>query len=221
MVNLREIKLQMEKQVGLAPTRQYFSYLNGFLSRKLTKPEFDKLCILTLGQDNLFLHNQLIRSVFQNACQYRVGRPDPSLEPVTPICSNESDLNNFVKRQRVEENTVPVPVSIRKVGSSRSFCETDFLLSNEELKRRLDDIARENGLEGGATSECAELLNTGLDLYLRRVIRSCLDQINGTRNGTISIHDFRIAMEMNPQQLGRDWPLLLEKLSCLWFEAKD
>jgi Transcriptional regulator of RNA polII, SAGA, subunit len=59
-VNPRELKLQMEKQVGAAPTRQYFSYLNGLLSKKLNKFEFDKLCVLTLGQENLFLHNQLI-----------------------------------------------------------------------------------------------------------------------------------------------------------------
>lgn len=30
---------------------------------------------------------------------------------------------------------------------------------------------------------------------------------------SISLHDFKVAMELNPQQLGEDWPLQLEKLS--------
>ncbi|KAJ3704620.1 hypothetical protein LUZ61_008325 [Rhynchospora tenuis] len=253
-INLKELKLQMEKQAGPAPTRQYFSYLNGLLSKKLTKPQFDKLCILTLGQENLFLHNQLIRSVFQNACQQRFGKPDQSLEPAPPVwCSgsvvpirengqldNIGDFKHLVKRPRVDEHNIPLPVpvptpraipvsvsvpvrpSTRKVRASRSFSKGEFLASNEELKRRLDNIARENGLEGGATPECAQLLNSGLDLHLRQVITSCLDLVhsqgshmNAVRNGAISIQDFRVAMEMNPQQLGRNYPLLLDKLSSL------
>ncbi|KAJ1700249.1 hypothetical protein LUZ63_000028 [Rhynchospora breviuscula] len=259
-INLRELKLQMEIQVGPAQTRQYFSYLNGLLSKKLTKPEFDKLCILTLGRENLFLHNQLIRSVFQNACQQRLGKPDQSLEPAPPVLCNGSlvpirdngeldfcDFKHLVKRPRVDEHTIPLPVpvlapravpvsvsvpgvrpSMRKVHASKSFSKGEFLASNEELKRRLDNIARENGLEGGATPECAQLLNSGLDLHLRQVIRSCLDLVhsqgrhmNGVKNGVLSIQDFRVAMEMNPQRLGRNYSLLLDKLSCLWFEAKD
>ncbi|KAJ4761346.1 hypothetical protein LUZ62_071721 [Rhynchospora pubera] len=254
-INLRELKLQMEKQVGPAPTRQYFSYLNGLLFKKLTKPEFDKLCILTLGRENLFLHNQLIRSVFQNACHKRLGKPDQSLQPAPPVLCNGSlvpikdngeldicDFKHLVKRPRVDEHTIPLPVpvlapravpvsvsvpvqpSMRKVRASKSFSEGEFLASSEELKRRLDNIARENGLEGGATSECAQLLNSGLDLHLRQVIRSCLDLVHSQArhmNGVISIQDFRVAMEMNPQQLGRNYSLLLDKLSCIWFEAKD
>jgi hypothetical protein len=113
-----------------------------------------------------------------------VGRPDQSLQPAPLIWDNASgvpirengepnigNLKHLVKRQRVEENTIPVPMpvlvphvipasklvrpSIRQVSASRSFSETDFLVSDEELKRKLDDIARENGLEGGTTLECA------------------------------------------------------------------
>ncbi|KAJ8758749.1 hypothetical protein K2173_000470 [Erythroxylum novogranatense] len=34
----------------------------------------------------------------------------------------------------------------------------------------------------------------------------------------ISLVDFKVAMELNPQQLGEDWPLLLEKISMHLFE---
>jgi hypothetical protein len=30
--------------------------------------------------------------------------------------------------------------------------------------------------------------------------------------------DFKVAMELNPQQLGEDWPLLLEKICMHSFE---
>jgi hypothetical protein len=36
--------------------------------------------------------------------------------------------------------------------------------------------------------------------------------------GSISLLDFKVAMELNPQQLGEDWPLLLEKISMQAFE---
>ncbi|XP_038712500.1 uncharacterized protein LOC120006513 isoform X2 [Tripterygium wilfordii] len=35
---------------------------------------------------------------------------------------------------------------------------------------------------------------------------------------SISLLDFKVAMELNPQQLGEDWPLLLEKISMQSFE---
>ncbi|KAK4757908.1 hypothetical protein SAY87_019209 [Trapa incisa] len=37
--------------------------------------------------------------------------------------------------------------------------------------------------------------------------------ISERRPHLISLHDFKVAMELNPQQLGEDWPLLLEMIS--------
>ena len=34
----------------------------------------------------------------------------------------------------------------------------------------------------------------------------------------ISLQDFRVAMELNPQKLGEDWPMLLEKICTHAFE---
>jgi hypothetical protein len=106
--------------------------------------------------------------------------------------------------------------------------------------------------------DSASLLNSGLDAYLKRLVKSCIELINRERgcdystksnsqknhseskhvngflpghhfqgqssnmilNGTqeqrshfpISLLDFKVAMELNPQELGEDWPLLLEKI---------
>lgn len=120
----------------------------------------------------------------------------------------------------------------------------------------MEQISAEQGLDGVAM-DCANLLNNGLDSYLKGLIKSCLQfvgarsghepttintkkqqtymkLVNGLRPGhhlqmnggrlseavrehapgnLVSLQDFRFAMELNPRQLGEDWPLLLEKLT--------
>ncbi|KAF0890664.1 hypothetical protein E2562_004177 [Oryza meyeriana var. granulata] len=79
-IDLRELKLQLEKRLGPDRSRQYFSYLNGYLSERLSKADFDKLCLHTLGRENLRLHNRLIRSVLFNAYQAKCPPPTPTLD---------------------------------------------------------------------------------------------------------------------------------------------
>ncbi|XP_076939681.1 uncharacterized protein LOC143608551 [Bidens hawaiensis] len=67
-VNLVEVRSQLIKKVGVERLNQYLGYLNWFLSLKLSKSEFDKLCVGAIGKDNIRLHNQLIRAVLKNAC---------------------------------------------------------------------------------------------------------------------------------------------------------
>ncbi|TKW24002.1 hypothetical protein SEVIR_3G024000v4 [Setaria viridis] len=81
-IDLRELKAQLEKRVGPDRSRRYFGYLNGYLSERLSRQDFEKLCLQTLGRENLQLHNRLIRSVLYNAYQAKcppppsdVGRP--------------------------------------------------------------------------------------------------------------------------------------------------
>lgn len=118
----------------------------------------------------------------------------------------------------------------------------------------------------GVTMDCADLLNIGLDKYMKNLIRSSVDligpsvqrdvrkgipykqqaygkQINGAwlpshvhmqsdngqsgatsdirSNHLISINDFKVAMQLNPQQLGEDWPVLLEKICLCSPEEND
>lgn len=123
----------------------------------------------------------------------------------------------------------------------------------------MEQIAATQGL-GGVTLECANTLNNMVDIYLKRLIRSCVElvgarsrsdkskypvqkqQIHGklinglwpsnhlhSQSGcgpveeqrgvhSVSLLDFKVAMELNPQELGEDWPLLLEKISMQAFE---
>ena len=136
------------------------------------------------------------------------------------------------------------------------------LLDTNVLKERMQLIAAAQGLEG-VSMECANLLNNGLDAYLKGLIKSCIELVgarcgrdlsknssykhqfqgklvNGVLPGLhsllqstsrplegiqnqgqqfpISLPDFKVAMELNPQQLGEDWALLLEKICTHAFE---
>ncbi|KAL8252210.1 hypothetical protein R6Q59_035903 [Mikania micrantha] len=72
-INLTELKSQIIRKLGPERSKQYFDYLNKFLSLKLNKVEFDKLCLRTVGRDGIPLHNQLIRSILRNACTEKVA----------------------------------------------------------------------------------------------------------------------------------------------------
>ncbi|KAF8082933.1 hypothetical protein N665_0800s0029 [Sinapis alba] len=105
----------------------------------------------------------------------------------------------------------------------------------EMVRKRMENIAVAQGLEG-VSMECANTLNAMLDVYLKKLIKSCIhlvreqslvkqqsqNKVNGTKDEhSVSLLDFRTAMELNPRQLGEDWPTLLERISIRSFEEHD
>ncbi|KAL0429697.1 UNVERIFIED_CONTAM: hypothetical protein Sradi_0595700 [Sesamum radiatum] len=74
-INLAELKAQIVKKLGPEGSKQYFYYLNRFLCLKLTKVEFNKLCLRIFGRENIALHNQLIRAILRNACSAKTPPP--------------------------------------------------------------------------------------------------------------------------------------------------
>ncbi|CAI9111298.1 OLC1v1011488C1 [Oldenlandia corymbosa var. corymbosa] len=119
---------------------------------------------------------------------------------------------------------------------------TGVLPDINALKKRLEQKLEIDGLK--VTTDCINLLNNGLDAYLKRLIKPCLELastkseqkhphqfqhqglsvLNGKRpmryaqnpssSPLVSALDFRVAMELNPTLLGEDWPIQLEKF-CL------
>ncbi|XP_019417165.1 PREDICTED: uncharacterized protein LOC109328244 [Lupinus angustifolius] len=413
-IDLGELRAQIVKKLGVEKSKLYFYYLNRFLSQKLSKTEFDKLCFRILGRENLPLHNHFIKAILKNAIQAKTPPPvQPSGPPKStahatdispgredgheqsvgsfqnqnqsqPIWSNgvllvsprkvrsgmrdrkllrdrpsplgpngkvdsvshqslgtedsssKDDMENAVltpcdyqrptqylqavaelpenergdadqrpakkprihgkgpaempivedgeevdqlSRLRFPRSPLVAPLGIpycsasvggaRKalpVGSTGDFgsCSDSGRLSDTDtLHRRMEQIATVQGI-GGVSMECAHMLNNMLDVYLKRLIKSCIELvgarstnelrkplapkqqiqnkvINGMRPSynqlllqsvggsiepvpehkplcSVSLHDFKVAMELNPQKLGEDWPLLLEKISMLSFE---
>lgn len=154
--------------------------------------------------------------------------------------------------------------SLPLVSSVRSATSLDRgrLYDNEALRERMQQIATTHGLEG-VSMDSANLLNNALDIYLKGLIRSCMEMVGARyghdmmKNGSnkqqsggnlvncvwpghnyqiqsshrtlegmqegrsccpVSLLDFKVAMELNLQQLGEDWPLLLEKISMVLLE---
>ncbi|XP_052209434.1 uncharacterized protein LOC127812908 [Diospyros lotus] len=143
-----------------------------------------------------------------------------------------------------------------------NYFDSGGLSDSETLRKHMEQVASVQGL-GGVTVECANTLNNMLDVYLKRLIRSCVELV-GVRSGneskrqsvdkrhiqgklvngmwpsnhghmqrsggfqeatqgnrptcSISLLDFKVAMELKPQQLGEDWPSLLEKISMNMFK---
>lgn len=384
-VDLRDLKAQMEKRLGPDRSRRYFGYLTTYLSQKLSKPDFDRMCLLTLGRENLRLHNRLIRSVLYNAYQAQCPPPPPdaarSAKKVSQAaagafssCNGDARLlqvqgsrpvgaavqdhhlkdrfrtmgpngrveaaaaashtqvvraapengalssvelkrsvsfqqheakhlrvdqllpENALKKRRVASDAAAdhsaqtsrsplraplgIPFCSASAGGARkllpppvnagedpftSCYEHGQLLSTEVLRKRMEKTAESMGLAGVAM-DCAELLNNGLDSYLKSLIRSSVDlkgadvrndatrgasykkhahgkQINGVwlpnevqmqsssgqseashdsrSRRLISADDFRVAMQLNPQQLGENWPVLLEKICIRPSEEND
>ncbi|XP_057434610.1 uncharacterized protein LOC130727480 [Lotus japonicus] len=411
-IDLGELKAHIVKKLGVDKSKRYFYYLNRFLSQKLAKNEFDKLCFRVLGRENLPLHNHFIKSILKNASQ---AKTPPPIQPSGPLKSVDRATDISPGREDGHEQSVAsfqnqnqnatiwsngvLPVSPRKVrsgirdrklrdrpsplgpngkvdsvshqsmgtedsgskvdmengiltpcdylrptqhllavaelpederadavqrpaekprihgkgpaemsivedgeevdqfnrlnfsrspliaplgipycsasvggarkalpvssiGDFDSCCDSGWLSDTDTLRRRMEQITAVQGL-GGVSMECANVLNNMLDVYLKRLIRSCVELvgarstndlrkppapkqqihgkvINGVRPSnhlhmqntgglaepvpehrppcSISLHDFKVAMELNPQQLGEDWPLMLEKISMQSFE---
>ncbi|XP_057514420.1 uncharacterized protein LOC130796137 [Actinidia eriantha] len=200
--------------------------------------------------------------------------PDDS---VSVHSKDQIETVDFENRKQVPSRSelcspLGVPFFAASVGGARkttpvasiSNCASSFtsgsLLDTATLRERMEQIAAAQGLEG-VLMDSANLLNNGLDAYLRGLILSCIELV-GARSGneptkssinkhqahlklvngvepnyhihsgnrpmeimqerrphrTTSLLDFRVAMELNPQQLGEDWPLLLEKICTQSFE---
>ncbi|KAJ1279101.1 hypothetical protein BS78_04G129900 [Paspalum vaginatum] len=111
-VNLGEIKLKLVKRIGPEQSKKYFEHLQRFLSLRLSKTVFDKLCLTTLGHENILLHNHLIYSILHNAC-HASGPPTVSAPKSTGVAKDSNHVliptvlisdNGDVRRQHVKDH---------------------------------------------------------------------------------------------------------------------
>ncbi|KAG8364210.1 hypothetical protein BUALT_Bualt19G0104600 [Buddleja alternifolia] len=68
-IDILELKDLIYQKIGQQRAEKYFDHLKRFLSSKLSKADFDRICIQTVGRENISLHNRLIRAILQNASQ--------------------------------------------------------------------------------------------------------------------------------------------------------
>ncbi|KAL0739389.1 hypothetical protein Bca4012_015599 [Brassica carinata] len=277
-----EIKSLIYRQIGTQRADSYFHHLGRFFASRITKPEFDKLCLKTIGRQHISLHNRLIRSIIKNASvaksppsryvkkggsfvrissdgKQRDGirgrkfrdRPSPlgplgKPQSVTTITTSATELMSLGSRPPLEveegeeveqvaagSSSVPVTapfgvaVNLRRKAVSCASLDRESCQSSGELpdtRTLRSRLERRLEMEGVKVSmDAVSLLNSGLDAFMRRLIEPCLSLASARCGGNeqqrrwlssfLSMSDFRAAMELNPQVLGEEWPVLLEKIS--------
>jgi hypothetical protein len=67
-VNTLEQKLQIQRRLGGVKSCTYFHLVRNYLSLKIAKIDFDRMCIQTIGRENIPLHNHFIKSILKKAC---------------------------------------------------------------------------------------------------------------------------------------------------------
>ncbi|THF96529.1 uncharacterized protein LOC114316918 [Camellia sinensis] len=112
-----ELKLQIERNLGFEKAEKYFCLLNRYLRLKISKSEFDRHCIGTIGRENICLHNRLIRAIIKNAC---VGKTPPPKESKTGSSLNVKVSNGYQRSSLQSLCRDVFPQSPRK-GRSPSF----------------------------------------------------------------------------------------------------
>uniref|UniRef100_A0A2P2JC84 Uncharacterized protein LOC107404471 n=1 Tax=Rhizophora mucronata TaxID=61149 RepID=A0A2P2JC84_RHIMU len=142
--------------------------------------------------------------------------------------------------------TAPIGISMKLGGARKTLSNISVfskyphkncvnsseLPDTRTLRNRLERILELEGI--GVSVECVNLLNNGLDVFLKRLIEPCMSlaamrrsnqhlSLNGILSRgymqrpkeyhSASLLDFLVAVQSNPQILGEDWPIQLEKIS--------
>ncbi|KAM7264617.1 hypothetical protein ACFE04_002300 [Oxalis oulophora] len=131
-----------------------------------------------------------------------------SRSPVTPplgISINRGGSRKFLSNFSIFDECLPLTCE-----GSREIPDTSSLKGCLEKKLEMEGI--------NVTMDCVNLLNIGLDAYLKRLIEPCIRLARSRRESSyaqqknVSMTDFRAAMELSPQILGEHCTSQLEKI---------
>ncbi|CBI22475.3 unnamed protein product, partial [Vitis vinifera] len=250
-IDTLELKALIVRRIGRQKAEKYFDQLKRLFSLKLSKREFDKFCLWTIGRENIPLHNRLIGSILKNACLSKVpplkgrnvGVPKDvkvangyqrnclhvaceELASKAQEQQNGEEVEQLAGSPSVQSRSpVRAPFGISmNMGGRKSLCNGSICNYHPETCHNSGELPdtgslrshleRKLEMEGfGVSMDCVNLLNNSLDVFLKRLIEPCL-QLKSRKPKYASVLDFRVAMELNPQILGEDWPIQLEKI-CL------
>ncbi|KAJ0262816.1 hypothetical protein HA466_0032900 [Hirschfeldia incana] len=148
-------------------------------------------------------------------------------EEVEQVAGGSSSVQH--RRSSVVTAPLGVGMSLRRkvmscTGLKRESCQSSGELPDTRtLRSRLERRLEMEGVK--VSMDSVSLLNSGLDAFMKRLIEPCLSLANARCGGIeqhaqqrrrlascVSMSDFRAAMELSPQILGEEWPMLLEKI---------
>ncbi|XP_077220312.1 uncharacterized protein LOC143854313 [Tasmannia lanceolata] len=115
-INILDLKEQIVRRLGHGRSERYFRHLTRFLGHRISKCEFDKLCLSTIGRENVPIHNKFIGSILKNA--YLAKLP-PTNVTNKKASSNVTVSNGSHQRSFQSLWGDSIPLSPRKRRSSR------------------------------------------------------------------------------------------------------
>lgn len=137
-VDTSDIKSHMERKIGRLKAAKYFNLLASYLSLKISKSEFDGLCIGTIGKENIRLHNLLLRSIIRNATLSKTPPlKENKLEGSLGVKSLCKDITQSPRRGRMpslrDPKFIDRPSPLGPHGKSHSIvCEDAFPKTQEQ-----------------------------------------------------------------------------------------
>ncbi|KAH7297689.1 hypothetical protein KP509_25G007200 [Ceratopteris richardii] len=151
-ISVQDLKAQMVKRIGPERASQYFGHFKGYISLRFSKTELDKLVVMTIGKENIGLHNKIIKAILTNAINC-------DAPPQTLAVQDTSKPTKCVPRKSLSSsNNAPKKLSI--AGSLTCF--SNGAVCKEPL--RGEEILHLNqSSEKEKASKHAEGTNHGVD----------------------------------------------------------
>ncbi|KAI4375951.1 hypothetical protein MLD38_013761 [Melastoma candidum] len=112
-VDIRRLKYMIVSKIGHERAEKYFYQLGRMFTSRISKSEFDRICIQLIGRGTLRLHNDLIRSILKNASCARecpAANRSSKLEWLQPVVGKEKSYGQSL-------SGLGFPSSPRKVRS--------------------------------------------------------------------------------------------------------
>lgn len=160
-----ELRDLIFRKIGHQRAERYFDVLRGLFSLRISKIEFNKLCVRTIGHENLSLHNRLIKSIIKNACLAKV--PPPKVRKAGSLFSNVADghqRRTSLSRQRDalpadrDHNYQDGRNSVRQLGKSPGNTGEEVSQRREQQSAtELHSLGSRPPIEGASTEDGEEV----------------------------------------------------------------
>ncbi|KAJ0265305.1 hypothetical protein HA466_0016160 [Hirschfeldia incana] len=139
--NTLEVKSLIYQKIGHAKANTYFDQLGKFLTSRISKSEFDKLCIKTIGREHVFLHNRLLRSILKNAALAKSPPPPPPprLLKKSPYVDSELFPPSSPRKCRSRKKFRDRPSPLGPLGKPQSITTT----TNDESMSKVQRLPME------------------------------------------------------------------------------
>ncbi|KAG9130236.1 hypothetical protein Leryth_004297 [Lithospermum erythrorhizon] len=151
-----ELRDAIFRKIGQQRAEKYFDILRRLFSLRISKIEFNKLCVRTIGRENLSLHNRLIKSIIKNACLGKV--PPPKLRKAGNLFGNVADGHEIRTSIARKRGAFPVDRDHNyRDGSNPIGEEVSQRVQEQQSATELLSVGSRPPIEGASTEDGEEV----------------------------------------------------------------